>query len=194
MRETQQRMNKIGPPAGWREEQAVSPPPNTAYNIATGRWEVPQPAAVASKRTRVLWDDDYEEMYGVCTPSRYRSRTAQRRNSLTYRLDELAAPAPIVYAQYDPAFDPDLDPLSAPVDDSADGELPPGMTPAAWLAQRHLVSVARRTVADPARVSYVPVQELEEPQLVVTPAGFRFANRFNYLELERKGAAQPSAE
>ena len=59
------------------------------------------------------------------------------------------------------------------------------MTPAEWLAQRHVVSVARKTLADPASVSYVPVQE-EEPQLVVTPAGFRYtADRFSYLEIKR---------
>ena len=106
-----------------------------------------------------------------------------------------------MYAQYDPAFDPDLHaqpvraakpkpaktvPAPQPVssDDPADGELPPGLSPAAWLAMRHLVSVARKAVADPASASYVPVAE-EEPQLVVTPAGFRYTERFSYLEIKR---------
>lgn len=105
------------------------------------------------------------------------------------------AQQPIVYAQYRPEFDPDLHPQPAvrvakpkaatvPTDDS-DGELPPDMTPAQWLAQRHVVSVARKALADPASVSYVPVAE-EEPQLVVTSAGFRYtAARFEHLELRR---------
>lgn len=127
-------------------------------------------------------------MYGVCTPSRYRSRTAQRRNSRTYQMDELAAPVPVVYAQYDPAFDPDLQPLPqvarpAPPDNSDDGELPPGLTPAAWLAMRHVISVARKAITDPASVDYVAAAKSEEPQLVVTSAGFRYTERFSWLEL-----------
>lgn len=155
------------------------------------------------------WDDedeDYEEMYGVCTPSRYRSRTARQQISPRDRLEEESARRTIAYAQYDPAFDPDLhpQPVSAakpkpaktvpapqpvpqpmPSDDPADGELPPGLTPAEWLAQRHVVSVVRKTVGDPVSVNYVPEETAEEPQLVVTPGGFRYAERFSWLEIKR---------
>lgn len=114
------------------------------------------------------------------------------------------APQPIVYAQYDPAFDPDLHPQPVcaakpkpaktvpapqaaptvqPDDNSDDGELPPGLTTTAWLAMRHLVSIARNAVADPTSVSYVPEESEEQPQLVVTPAGFRYTEKFNHLEL-----------
>lgn len=196
----------IAPPAGWRDDQAANQrisqrAPNTAYNASTGRWEVPQPSTPqpVDGEDWADWDEDYSLAY--CTPSRYRSRTARQQISPRDRLDEEATRRAIVYAQYEPAFDPDLHPLPAakpkpaksvqappvqpvPADDSADGELPPGLTPAAWLAMRHLVSVARKTVADPASVSYVPVQE-EEPQLVVTPAGFRYTARFEHLEIKR---------
>jgi hypothetical protein len=188
----------IGPPAGWRDDQAASrkiSPPARAYNDRTGRWEVPQlriPQPVDGDDWN-LWDDDYT--HDSCTPSRYRSRTARQQISPRDRLDEEAARRTIVYAQYDPSFDPDLQPLPqrsvvppqaarpAPADD--DGELPPGMTPAAWLAQRHVMNVARKAVADPAAISYVPAEESEEPQLVVTPAGFRYAARFEHLEIRR---------
>lgn len=71
-----------------------------------------------------------------------------------------------MYAQYDPAFDPDLHP---------ELEYRPAPKPAPV-----------KEVADPASVSYVRVQVEEEPQLVVTPAGFRYtADRFGYLEIKR---------
>lgn len=147
---------------------------------------------------------------GLAAPAGWRepqSITQGTVNPVQRLMEERIPPAsriqqaqrPIVYAEYRPEFDPDLHPLPvraakpkatkpvlAPVavDDPDAGELPPGMTPADWLAQRHVVSVARKAVADPASVSYVPVVE-EEPQLVVTPAGFRYTARFEHLEIRR---------
>ena len=156
----------LQPPAGWREPHANVRPQPAARPVKFGAYlEEWQPPAAAPERA-------------------------------------------IVYAQYDPAFDPDLHPQPpvrapkpkvarpvearqpapvpqpVPAEDPDAGERPPGMTPAEWLAQRHVVSVARKAVADPASVSYVPVQE-EEPQLVVTPGGFRYAERFSWLEIKR---------
>ena len=80
---------------------------------------------------------------------------------------------------------PQAAPTVQPDDNSDDGELPPGLTTTAWLSMRHLMSVARKVVADPASVSYVPEAESEQPQLVVTPSGFRYAERFSWLEIRR---------
>ena len=201
--------DRIAPPAGWRDDQQATrttsqPAPNTAYNADTGRWEVPQrriPQPV-DQEDWDLWGDDDDYSLAYCTPSRYRSRTARQQISPRDRLNEEAAHRAIVYAQYDPAFDPDLHaqpvraakpkpaktvPAPQPVssDDPADGELPPGLSPAAWLAMRHLVSVARKAIADPASVNYVPEAESEQPQLVVTPAGLRYTAKFEYLEIKQ---------
>lgn len=73
-----------------------APPPNMAYNAVTGRWEVPPP--------NTPHEDEMAADY--CTPHRHRSLTAQPQ----------AQPKPIVYAQYDSRYDPDLHPeLDAPV-------------------------------------------------------------------------------
>lgn len=75
--------------------------------------------------------------------------------------------------------------VTAPPADE-DGELPPGMTPAEWLARRHVVSIARKAVGDPVSTNYVPVERSEEPQLVLTPRGFRMVERFEHLEIRRE--------
>jgi len=70
------------------------------------------------------------------------------------------APLPTVYAQYNPAFDSDLEPEP----------------------QRNVVKLKP---AKPAAAPAAPAQETEEQQLVVTPAGFRYTGRFEHLEIKR---------
>jgi len=102
------------------------PPPNTAYNAATGRWDVPQPRAPEPVEA-MGWDDDddeelYAEFYGEdqCTPSRRTRLTAQPQ----------AQPKPITYAQYDPAFDVYLHPeLDVPAPPPAKPERAPVPVP-----------------------------------------------------------------
>lgn len=77
---------------------ATSPEPPA--RLAPFRMPTPAPTAPARVVPQPVdgegwheWDDDdYASAY--CTPSRYDSLTARRRNSRTYRLDDLAAPTP----------------------------------------------------------------------------------------------------
>ena len=148
-------MNTIGAPAGWRDDDPNAwgrpqLPPNCAWNPETARWEAPQPRHVDSSR----WAND------SCTPSRHRSLTAQPQQQAK----------PIVYAQYDPAFDPDLHPQPVPVTRPTPAPVVPDLAPIAvpsW--------PTRQPVEQPAVVEPEPVP------LVVNRTAARFAS----LEVRR---------
>lgn len=103
-------------------------------------------------------------------------RQAVRTVQFGAYLEEWQPPAApvraIAYAQYDPQFDPDLQPQPT--------------APAVKLKPAQPVAPAVQPAPQPQPAPpAAPVEEEAAEQLVVTPAGFRYAGRFEHLEIRR---------